>query len=142
MPSNSAFADLGRIMFPSDNPFEYPTQPMTTLENHAQHDQSNPNPMRRPYLGQFSPTQQGQAASTQSHQFDPSLDEVQLYALPPYFIQGQQGVPGFGAEFQSDSMDVSGPSAGDMMGMWSGPEPEGDWAGEAKHWNFPPGYGQ
>jgi hypothetical protein len=41
LPNTTGFPDLMPIMFPSDDPFAYPTQPMSTLENnHFQFDAS------------------------------------------------------------------------------------------------------
>lgn len=58
-PSNSNLPDLMPIMFPSEDPFAYPTQPMSTLEDdHFKHD----NGATSTQLA-FNPTSQPQTAS-------------------------------------------------------------------------------
>lgn len=122
-------------MFPSGDPFAYPNQPMTHLEgNNLGAEQAQHSPMR----ASFNPQQQTATNPSQHrHSFDPALDEVQLYALPPYFIQGQQALPGFDSNFQGDVMGVGGQT--NLMGLWPSEEGQSDWLegqNENKSWSF------
>lgn len=100
--------DLSAIMFPSNDPFEYPNQPMTMLENHqieqqeATYDPNNPNTI---YSG--NPT-----TSNASYE---NLGVELFGPLPPYLMVGQQ--PSMGMQSLSGEMDMSG--AGD----WGPPQP-------------------
>jgi len=114
--------DLSAMMFPSADPFAYPNQPMTTLENH--HSQfGNPSPSHpprpNPHPINTNPSIKSEhsfssAPSDPHHPHNPNIynntpstsgapydmSVVQLYGpLPPYLMQGQHpgmGMPGMG----------------------------------------------
>ncbi|KAL4906244.1 hypothetical protein BDW74DRAFT_151565 [Aspergillus multicolor] len=54
MPNTTGFPDLMPIMFPSDDPFAYPTQPMSTLEN--DHFQFDSNATTAPFMSTIPTT--------------------------------------------------------------------------------------
>ncbi|RDW86517.1 putative C6 transcription factor (Mut3) [Aspergillus mulundensis] len=54
MPNTTGFPDLMPIMFPSDDPFAYPTQPMSTLEN--DHFQFDGNATTAPFMSSIPTT--------------------------------------------------------------------------------------
>ncbi|KAL4897172.1 fungal-specific transcription factor domain-containing protein [Aspergillus ambiguus] len=89
-PSN--LPDLMPIMFPSDDPFAYPTQPMSTLEDdHFRHDgvrpfgMEQPPPPRSAMAASMSPSEAANAVHT------PNLDS---FAAFPVFPNGS--TPGSG----------------------------------------------
>lgn len=86
---NSYVPDLSSMMFPSADPFAYPNQPMTTLENRQSIKQENPVDR-----GMFSPP------TTSGAPYD-NLD----YGSLPYMMQSQQ--LGFGMQSMNPSMDMS-----------------------------------
>ena len=87
---NSALADLQAMMFPSNDPFAYPNEAMTSFENNRQLNQFEPN----------SAPATSQNVSPRTDMFVPpnpnSIDnsgnlDVQLFGpLPPYMSQNQQ----------------------------------------------------
>ena len=103
---------LSAMMFPSSDPFAYPNQPMTTLENRQFTKQENLfNPLdTKPLYNTASPSN--------SNPYDNI--EVQLFGpLPPYLMQTPQ--PGMGMQNMGAPLDVSG-AAGEegMMAMNGG----------------------
>ncbi|KAF6237283.1 hypothetical protein HO173_004752 [Letharia columbiana] len=86
---NNYVPDLSSMMFPSSDPFAYPNQPMTTLENRQSIKQENPVDR-----GMFSPP------TTSGAPYD-NLD----YGSLPYMMQSQQ--LGFGMQSMNPSMDMS-----------------------------------
>ena len=97
MPNNYV-PDLSSMMFPSADPFAYPNQPMTTLENRQSIKQENsmdPNT--------FSPPNSSGGPY-----------ENLSYGSLPYMTQGQ--LLGFGMQSMNPSMDMSnaGPTSSTM----------------------------
>jgi len=93
----SGLLDLSAMMFPSADPFAYPIQPMTTLENrHPQFSASlSPNvKSESPFPGILGREGGGQSVFERAGGgYD--MSGVQLYGpLPPYLMQGQH--PGMG----------------------------------------------
>ncbi len=77
--AGSGLFDLTAMMFPSTDPFAYPNQPMTTLENRQFAKQEYP----------YHPNMYNQASdSTTSPPFD-NLDAHLFGQMPPYVMQGQ-----------------------------------------------------
>jgi hypothetical protein len=81
----AAIPDLSAVMFPSADPFAYPNQPMTTLEDH---NFIKPDPGYGPATSPplYSPSStSGPGTASYDHM------EAQLFGpLPPYLMQGQQ----------------------------------------------------
>ena len=111
-------------MFPSGDPFAYPNQPMTTIENDdflddmtgvANANQAPPDP----FALQQSAQQQPSCSTDPSaglYAFDNGI-EVQLFGpLQPYLVQGQQ--PGLGVDMAAFQGAV--PTAGTGTGATSG----------------------
>jgi len=108
-PSNfddADLPDLSAMMFPSADPFAYPNQPMTTLEN-RHYKQENP-PFTPPpaQTDRLFVYHDSTTPNTAAHPYD-SL-EVQLFGpLPPYMMQGphpSMGLSGVGGA----PMDIGG----------------------------------
>ena len=76
--SGQAVPDLTAMMFPSADPFAYPNQPMTTLENGHFIKQEN---TMDPSIYNLAPTT--------SSSYD-SLNPQMFGAMPAYTLQGQQ----------------------------------------------------
>ena len=75
--------DFSAMMFPSTNPFAYPNQPMTTLENRYPKQEDALCPMDMS-LFKIAPGVEADALFDDDH-------EVQLLGpMPPYMMQGQQ----------------------------------------------------
>lgn len=87
-PSN--LTNLSAVMFPSDNPFVYPNQPMTTLEqNYAFNAQPSRNEQVQAMpttsgQGEYHPQGTGGGPVSQDEHMDVHL----LGPLPPYLSQG------------------------------------------------------
>lgn len=84
--SGQVLPDLSAMMFPSADPFAYPNQPMTTLENRHFIKQENPVDPNMYNLG--PPT-------TTATPYD-NMDAQMFGSTPSYMMQGQQ--PGFGIQ--------------------------------------------
>lgn len=90
-PSNPS--DMSALMFPSDNPFNYPNQPMNTLEqqyaftgNQGFQQQSSAGPPQDMFLP--ASTSGAQTVSADDH------IDVQLFGpLPPYMHSNQDQMP-------------------------------------------------
>jgi hypothetical protein len=86
---NPAISDLSTMMFPpADEPFGYPSQPLTTFETSQQFSKTNPYGTGQNYsgVGNSSPMA---IAPPSSRGRDDNL-EAQFFALPPYIEQRQQ----------------------------------------------------
>lgn len=112
--------ELSSMMFPSADPFAYPNQPMTTLENQQLVKQENPVDHRT-----FSPPN-----STGT-----PYDNL-IYGSLPYMMQGQ--LLGFGMRSMDPSIDVS--NAGPMPStMITDRNEGGGWARQQQHQQQRPG---
>jgi hypothetical protein len=86
--ANPAISDLSSMIFPSaDEPFGYPSQPLTTFETSQQFTKNNPY-SNQDYSGNME-TASPMAAAPPSRGRDDNL-EAQFFALPPYIEQRQQ----------------------------------------------------
>lgn len=88
--------DLSAMMFPSADPFAYPNQPMTTLEN--RHFIKQENPMDPSMYNLDPPT-------TTVSPYD-NMDASKFGGIPPFMLQGQR--PGFGIPNMTSPMSMSG----------------------------------
>lgn len=119
--------DLSAMMFPSEDPFEYPNQPMTTLENRAYVKQEGMDPMQYPMQGPPS-------ADLPFHR-QQNLEVPMYGGLGPFMVpEGQQ-------DFRNMSMNGPMPQMGggnDNAGHNSNPMtmPPG------QEWPVPPGQQQ
>ena len=96
-------SDLSAMMFPSSDPFAYPNQPMTTLENHHFIKQEDPLG-----TGVFN-LPGGTSASTPYGDFDTNMyGQVQSFPMP-----GQQSgyMPGMNSSVAMTTGDPIAPSA-------------------------------
>jgi len=94
--------DLSAMMFPSADPFAYPKQPMTTLENG--HFIKQENPMDPSILDLPGPTTTGAPYDNY---------DAQIYGqMPPYLMQGQASgfLPGSDSPMGMTSGDPGTPS--------------------------------
>ena len=102
--SGQAVPDLTAMMFPSADPFAYPNQPMTTLENRhfiKQEDTMDPSIYN--------------LAPTTSSSYD-NLNPQMFGAMPAYTLRGQQ--PNFGMQDMNLQMGMSNAdSAATTMSM-------------------------
>ena len=86
--TNPAIADLSTMMFPSaDEPFGYPSQPLTTFENNQQFAKNHPYANNQTYSG--VETASPMVAHPPRVGQEDNL-EAQFFALPPYMDQRQQ----------------------------------------------------
>jgi len=92
---NGNLPDLTRMMFPSNDPFAYPNQPMMELDN-IQQDQKAQNPFMSPQNMYMSNGNNGPYDNLEGQLFGP---------LPPYLTQGQ-------AEVNIGNMNVDGMGVG------------------------------
>lgn len=102
--SGQAVPDLTAMMFPSADPFAYPNQPMTTLEN-------------RHFIKQENPMDPGtyNIAPTTSSSYD-NLTPQMFGAMPAYTLHGQQ--PNFAMQDMNLQMGMSNAnSAATTMSM-------------------------
>ena len=115
----SGFSDMSAMMFPSTDPFAYPTQPMTFVENRQtskQESSYSPQSVKNAHMYATTPT-------SNSTPYD-SLEVQTFGPLPPYLMIGQQAM---GMQAMGESMDISGiEPSGNMMSM------SGDEAGWAQ----------
>ena len=126
---NPALADLSTMMFPpADEPFGYPSQPLTTFENNQQFAKNDPYVNNQPYSTLDASSQMVPPPSRGGR--EDNL-EAQFFALPPYIEQRQQqqqqqhpqhpsmnypGAPNF-----SNSQPLGTPAAAAQMpNGWSG----------------------
>ena len=92
--SSNGVPDLSAMMFPSANPFAYPNQPMTTLEN--QNFMNHENPRNSNVYNMSAPS-----TSAAYGTLDP-----QVYgSMPAYMMQDQQ--PGFSMQNLDPQMNAS-----------------------------------
>ena len=85
--SGTGLPDLSAMMFPSTDPFAYPTQPMTFLENRQTTKRENsysPRSVNKPQMYATTPT-------SSSTPYD-SLEVQTFGPFPPYLMMGQQGM--------------------------------------------------
>ena len=82
----SEMPDFSAMMFPTSDPFAYPNQPMTTLED----AHLGPNDANAPLLPS-SPT----TAQPPGTGYADGMD-MQIFGMPPYLMQGQQPSLGLG----------------------------------------------
>ena len=106
----SGLPDLSAMMFPSTDPFAYPTQPMTFLENRQTTKRDNSYSPRSVNNAQMY----GTTANNSSTPYD-SLEVQSFGPFPPYLMMGQQAV---GMEAMGSPMGMDGAEAsGNMMSM-------------------------
>jgi len=79
--NNPNLPDLSAMMFPSAEPFTYPNQPLTTFEN----KQFGKQPQ---YFNNMNDP--SAMMGSRMNQSDSENLEAQLFALPPYMMQGNQ----------------------------------------------------
>ena len=109
--SANSLLDFSTMMFPSEDPFAYPTQPMMTLEN-QQYTKPSPllNTGNSENMYSFTPASTGAP-------YDNSV--VQLFGpLPPYMLQSQQY--GMGPQSMGLRMDLDGPDGEASMTAMNG----------------------
>lgn len=112
--SGQIIPDLSAMMFPSADPFAYPNQPMTTLENENCIKQENPIDSNMYSAG--PPT-------TTAAPYD-SMDASMFGGIPSYMMPGAES--GFGMQTMDSSMSMSGadaipvtmPMQGNDMASW------------------------
>ena len=127
---DTAFTNLGSMMFPSADPFAYPTQPMMQFENTKQDNHGILNGSQTPHMFLSN-------ISSSSGIYDDL--EGQLFGpLPPYLSQGQQN---FDMQGQVDSMHVMAGFNPQEMGYHSGVTPnselnfDGIFSGNGDEWS-------
>jgi hypothetical protein len=111
------------MMFPSSDPFAYPNQPMTALED------AQVGSFGGDSLQDLSQTQQSGLLTTSptgpppgSAGFSDASMDMQIFGMPPYLMQGQQPGLGMGLGlFQGENAGTTGM--------------DDPWAGLAKHEN-------
>lgn len=86
--------DLMPIMFPSDDPFAYPTQPMSTLEDdHFRHDQTGMPSSQFPFDSTSQPSGIGQNTSSDPSGASVSTPSFDAFAnLPNFNVGATSGV--------------------------------------------------
>ena len=109
--ANSGLFDLSAMMFPSTDPFAYPTQPMTTLENHQLGKQEYP----------YNSNMYDQASSSTSGPPFDGLDAQLFGPMPSFLMQGHT----LGNEIQNMTMPLDMPGGTSTSAMNSG---ESQWA--------------
>lgn len=101
---DAGLPDLSAMMFPSADPFAYPTQPMTALENEHYKQETSPFTPPPAQTDRLFAYQDSPLPNTTGTPYD-SL-EVQLFGpLPPYMMQGQFPSTGLSA-MSGGTMDV------------------------------------
>ena len=110
--------DLSAMMFTSADPFAYPNQPMTTLENRQAAKRENsysPRNANNPHMYATTPT-------SNSTPYD-SLEVQTFGPFPPYLMMGHQAM---GMPAMSGPMDIGGiETGGNLMSMGGD---DGAWA--------------
>jgi hypothetical protein len=113
----SNLPDLTSMMFPSSDPFAYPNQPMTALEDAQVGSFGSDN------LQDLSQAQQSGMLPTSptgpppgSAGFSDAGMDMQIFGMPPYLMQGQQ--PGLGMGLGLFQGENAGP--GGMDDPWAG----------------------
>ncbi|KAI9663980.1 MAG: hypothetical protein M1821_007471 [Bathelium mastoideum] len=84
---NPALADLQAMMFPSNDPFAYPNEAMTSFETNNQFNQFEPNAMNQDMSPRSSMLVQPRSSGMDSNG---NLDAQLFGPLPPYMSQSQQ----------------------------------------------------
>lgn len=125
----SGLPDMSAMMFPSTDPFAYPTQPMTFLENRQtskQESSYSPPSVDTPHMYTTTPT-------SNSTPYD-SLEVQTFGPLPPYLMMSQQPM---GMQAMGEPMDISGiEPSGNMISMRSD---EAGWAQQQARTGGTPG---
>lgn len=117
MPPNMAgggFFDLSAMMFPSTDPFAYPTQPLTALENRQFPKQEYP----------YDPNMYSQASDSSTGPAFENLDAQYIGPMPSYVMQGHTSgnpMPNMSVPF-----DLTGGTGSSSMS-----DGDGQWAGVA-----------
>ncbi|KAK5173816.1 Gypsy retrotransposon integrase-like protein 1 [Saxophila tyrrhenica] len=125
---NPAISDLSNMMFPSaaDEPFGYPSQPLTTFETSQQFSKNNPYPASSG--GQNYTTSHMDGITPASRGGRDDNMEAQFYALPPFMDQRQQPQP------QQQQQQQQQPGMGAFgvggIGGQQGMAPGGAWPGQ------------
>lgn len=101
--ANNAFPDVSAMMFPSADPFAYPNQPLSILENNQFTKQENP----------FNPDMCSPVANSSPGHASKNLDAQIFGPLPPYLMQGLQ--PGMGIQNMNMPVDMGGLGSGMAM---------------------------
>lgn len=118
--TNNALPDVGSMMFPSADPFEYPNQPVTDFGNIKQEDSRNMHnglPVPPMYLSN------NVTGNNMSGLYDDL--EGQLFGpLPPYLMQGHEPFDVLGSSMDSSMMGMQN-SQGVSYGS-NGVSPNGD----------------
>lgn len=125
--ANPALADLSTMMFPpADEPFGYPSQPLTTFENNQQFTKNHAYANDQAYSGMENSSPMVAPPSRGGR--EDNL-EAQFFALPPYIEQRQQQAPQHhgmnysGAAF-TNGQQLGTPTATQMPNGWLGqPQP-------------------
>lgn len=123
---DAGLPDLSAMMFPSADPFAYPNQPMTTLENRHYKQENTPFTPPRAQTDRLFAYPGSTTSSTTVPPYD-SL-EVQLFGpLPPYMMQGPLPSMGMSA-VGGGPMNIGGGMMGMSNGGNDGGGGEGGWA--------------
>ena len=138
--ANPAISDLSSMMFPSaDEPFGYPSQPLTTFENNQQFAKNIPYANAQPYSGTGN-TSPMVPPPSRGHEDNM---EAQFFALPPYIEQRQQqqaqqqglNYPGGSAAF-TNGQSLGTPTTTQMPNGWTGQQPAMQQGGELSNINI------
>jgi len=119
--NNPNLPDLSAMMFPSAEPFTYPNQPLTTFEN----NQFTKQPQYFNNMNDASGMMGSRIPQPESDNM-----EAQLYALPPYMMQGNQWPVGIPNQQSRPPPPGSMPGSS-QQGMQPGPVPSN------ANWNNP-----
>ena len=101
--------DLKNVMFPSDNPFAYPNQPISTLESSHQFAYQDSNP--ESYPGSNDVSMMGTPASLSNHISGPSNDQAQNYGMDSMQRMYEEN-PQLVQQFAQQGRHFSAPTAG------------------------------
>lgn len=109
--------DVSAMMFPSADPFAYPNQPMTTLENRNSIKQEHPMHVTMQNLTNPTTTTNGQYKTM-----------TQAFSMPPYTMQGQpssytQGFEPAMTMSTGEPTTASIPMQGTVPSQWSQQQP-------------------
>lgn len=121
--------DLSAMMFPSTDPFAYPTQPMTFLENRQTPKRESSYSPRSVNNAQMY----GATSSSSSAPYD-SLEVQTFGPFPPYLMMGQQPIE---MQVMGGPMGMGGADPSDNMMSMSGDDP--GWAQQQARTGGTPG---
>ena len=116
--ANPAITDLSTMMFPpADEPFGYPSQPLTTFENNQQFSKNDPYVNNPAYSGVEDSSPMVPAPSQGGR--EDNL-EAQFFALPPYIDQRQQHSMNYAGANFADGQPLGTPTTTQMPNGWPG----------------------